>query len=86
MLNIYFYFFFVNTHGYPWILKNYAGTRITDTRRIWVRVGQIFIQWVGYEGVTTCTLPVPLTSLVTSPSRTRHNTHPHHITRPCLNY
>jgi len=26
--------------------------------------GQIFIQWVGYEGATTYTLPAPLTSLV----------------------
>jgi len=29
LLNINFYFF-VNTHGYPWILKNYASTHITD--------------------------------------------------------
>jgi len=27
-------------------------------------MGQIFIQRVGYEGATTCTLPAPLTSLV----------------------
>jgi len=25
--------------------------------------GRIFIQWVGYEGTTTRTLPAPLTSL-----------------------
>jgi len=31
----YLFLFFLNTHGYLWILKNYAGTRITDTRRIW---------------------------------------------------
>jgi len=30
LLNIYFYFF-VNLRGYPWILKKYVGTRITDT-------------------------------------------------------
>jgi len=33
LLNFYFYYF-VNTRGYPWILKNSAGTHITDTRQI----------------------------------------------------
>ena len=30
LLNI--FFFSINTRGYPWILKNYVGIRITDIR------------------------------------------------------
>jgi len=46
MLNIYFYFF-VNTCGYPWILKSYAGTRIMDTRWIWVWVRSRYLSSSG---------------------------------------
>jgi len=42
LLNIYF-LFFVNTRGYPWILKNFADTRITNTRWIWVWIRDIYL-------------------------------------------
>jgi len=42
LLNIYFYFC-VNICGYPWILKNYASTHITDTQWIWIRIQDIYL-------------------------------------------
>jgi len=69
LLNIYFYFF-VNTCGYPWIsvdikkLCGYPHNGYPTDMNMGIR--QIFIQWVGYEGATTCTLPAPLTSLDSS--------------------
>jgi len=45
--------------GYPH--NGYPTDMDTGTRHI-------FIQWVGYGGTTTRTLPVPLTSLVTTRS------------------
>jgi len=59
LLNIYFYFF-VNTCGYPWIS--------VDTKKLYgypyngypmdidTGTGQIFIQQVGYGGAITHTL------------------------------
>jgi len=61
LLNIYFYFS-VNTRGYPWILKNYAGTHITDTNMN-TGIRQIFIQQIKYNTIINCIVPVPLTSL-----------------------
>jgi len=47
LLNILNYF--LNTREYSWISKQYAGTRITDTRTdIGMGIGRIFIQQVGY--------------------------------------
>jgi len=65
--HLFFLNIFVNTRGYPWIpadmkkidgyLHNgYPKNMDTGTRRI-------FIQRVGYGGVTIHTLPAPLTSL-----------------------
>jgi len=59
LLKIYFYFF-INTRGYPWILKYYAGTRITDMR---MSIRQIFIQQIGHGKATNHIILVPLTSL-----------------------
>ena len=55
-------FFFVNTCGYPWILKKYASTRITNTPTdMGTGTRRIFIQLVGYRSRT---LPAALTSLI----------------------
>jgi len=56
LLNIYFYFF-VNIrryHEYSYILKNYAGIRITDTRQIWVWMDIYLINKV--REATTCVI------------------------------
>jgi len=56
---------FVNTCGYPWIsadMKKIDGYPTDMDTGIW----QIFIQRIGYERATTRTLPVPLTSQVSS--------------------
>jgi len=50
LLNI--YLFFVNIHGYAWILKNYASTCILDTRRIWIQV------WDEYLS-SRCSVDIP---------------------------
>jgi len=64
--NIYFYFF-VNTRGYPWIsvdIKKLCGYPHNGYLMDMVTgMGCIFIQQVGYEGATTRTLPAMLTSL-----------------------
>jgi len=64
--NIYFYIF-VNTRGYPCIsvdnkkLCGYLHNRYPTN--MGTGTGWIFIQRVGYEGATTCTILAPLTSL-----------------------
>jgi len=55
----------MGTCRYPWILKNYANTRITDTRtNMSADTGRIFIQRIVYKRTITRTLPILLTSLV----------------------
>jgi len=69
LLNI-FFLFFLNTYGYSWIfvdIKKLCGNPHNKyPTDIGTGTGQIFIQSIGYEGATTYTLPVPLTSLVTN--------------------
>jgi len=54
----YLFLIFLNTRGYLLILKNYTGTRITDTRQIWIRARG------SYYSYPTHSRSVPLTSLV----------------------
>ena len=81
-INIYFLNNFVNTRGYPWIpadMKKIDGYSHNEyLMDMGTGTGRIFIQWVGYGGATTRTLPAPLTSLVVAGrcgSKTSWSTH-----------
>jgi len=56
LLNIYLFIFY----KYPWILKNYAGTHLTNTRRIWIRICNKYLS----NELNILTLPLSLTSLI----------------------
>jgi len=69
LLNIYFYFF-VNTNGYPVDIQKLCGYSHNGySMDMSTGTGQVFIQRVGYGGATTRTLSTPLTSLLLTPKR-----------------
>jgi len=67
-LNICFFNNFANTREYPWIpadMKKIGGYPHNGySTDMGTGTWHIFIQRVGYGGVTTRTLPAPLTSLI----------------------